>query len=205
MSESECIYPEEHRDSQGCLPFAYFRALKDKSCTPPVGTCFSMSWSDKPKPKKKEKEMSDLLLTPANLAASDTSAAQTATEIQPPSPQEISALVEQSGGGFAGVAAALIAVAGGGAAMKFYSDMNKNKHEEKMEKLRLESEAQKSNNGDHTACQAERATLLAKLEETNEKISRLESKQKGLALSVGDDMEDRLASLEKKVKRLSTE
>lgn len=192
---SDCIYPEEDKDSQGCLPFAYFKALKDQDCKPPVGTCYTMSWSSPKHEREKVKKMSDK-------SKADTTAA---SEVQPASPEDIGALIEQSGGGFTGVAAALIAVAGGGAAMKFYSDMNKNKHEEKMEKLRLESEAQKNNSGDHTACQAERATLIAKLEETNQKLTRLESKQKGLALSVGDDMEDRLASLEKKVKRMSTE
>ena len=148
---SDCIFPDEHRDSQGCLPFAYFRELGKTDCTPKVGECFTMGWGSAPKPElkpNKEKKMSDAVKNPDAVIPAETKA----IEVQPPSADEIGKLVEQSGGGAAGVAVALIAVAGGGAAMKFYSDFSKNKYEEKMEKLRFEGEAQKSNNGDHTAC-----------------------------------------------------
>ena len=147
--------------------------------------------------------MANLEQQAAPLVQKEALPEQKAIEIQPPSVDELGSLVEQSGGGAVGVAVALIAVAGGGAAMKFYSDFSKNRHEEKMEKMRLEAESQKNSNNDHTACQAERATLQEALSETNEKLARLESKQKTLALSMSDDVEDRIHALEKKIKRLS--
>lgn len=112
------------------------------------------------------------------------------------SPQEIGSLIEQAGGGGLGIAAALIAVAGGGAAFKFYSQFSKNRHEEKMEKMRLESEKQDK---EHGKCAAERLSLVAKLDAVSAQLAEMEKKQQALSLSVGDDLEDRLEALEKKV------
>lgn len=106
-----------------------------------------------------------------------------------------------------GVLVALIAVAGGGAAWKFYSQFSKNKHEENMEKLRLESEKQKNN--DHQQCNAKHLALNAKVEELTAKLEAAEqklasvsqSKSEGLNLDLDvDDMKDRIEKLEKALK-----
>jgi hypothetical protein len=128
--------------------------------------------------------------------AQDT--ATQAQEVALTASKDIAPLLEAAPGG-AGVAAALIAVAGGGAAFKFYSQWNKNKHEENMEKMRLESEKSQS---DHTKCGIERATLVAQIEQLNGKIQELEDKNKALSLSMGDDLSDRLEKLEKQLAKV---
>lgn len=107
---------------------------------------------------------------------------------------------------FNGVMVALIAVGGGGAAWKFYSQFSKNKHEENMEKLRLESE--KSKNDSHQQCNAKHTALSAKVEELSAKLAAAErnleeanSKSNGLELDFDvDDMKTRLEKLEKALK-----
>lgn len=129
------------------------------------------------------------------LPADPAAAVGQAQEVALTAANDIAPLLEAAPGG-AGVAAALIAVAGGGAAFKFYTQWNKNKHEENMERLRLESEKSET---DHTKCAAERVSLVAKIDALSAQLAEMEKKQKSLSLSVGDDLEDRLEAIEKKL------
>jgi uncharacterized protein HemX len=121
-----------------------------------------------------------------------------------PTAAELRDLATSGEGGAYGVILAAIAVAGGGAAWKFYSDASKNKHEERMERLRIEAE-QGKNKGDHTLCTAERVALENKLREATERLDKLERDHRTLALSAGDDLDDRILKIEKKIKRLAAD
>jgi TolA-binding protein len=133
-----------------------------------------------------------------NPLANAQETATQAQEVALTAANDIAPLLEAAPGG-AGVAAALIAVAGGGAAFKFYSQWNKNKHEESMERMRLESEKSES---DHAKCGIERATLVAQIEQLNGKIKELEDKNKALSLSMGDDLTERLEKIEKQLSKV---
>lgn len=102
---------------------------------------------------------------------------------------------------------AVVAVAGGGAAWKFYSEHSKRKHEENMARIERSDDQ-------HGACKAERAALDAKLSQVAERLEgalrRLDEVAKSLeqvraeAPSLGglepDVLEERLEKLEKAFK-----
>jgi hypothetical protein len=137
-------------------------------------------------------------------SAEETSAAPMAAhEVALTATKELAPLLEKPTD-FNGVMVALIAVAVAVAAWKFYSQFSKNKHEENMEKLRIQSEQQKNN--DHAQCDAKHMALSAKVEELSAKLAAAEDK---LAqppappdLDVDfDDMKDRLEKIEKSLKQ----
>ena len=87
---------------------------------------------------------------------------------------------------------AAMAVFGGGAAMKFYKQWAEQRHEEKMEKIKMESKGQDKSPGQ---CQAVHAQLTAQLTEVKAKVSALDSR-----IDVdfdGDRLERRVKKLEK--------
>lgn len=102
---------------------------------------------------------------------------------------------------------AVVAVAGGGAAWKFYDSYSKRKHEENMARI-------ERGDDQHGACKAERAALDAKLSQVAERLEgalrKLDEVAKGLeqvrseSPSLGglepDVLEERLEKLEKAFK-----
>jgi hypothetical protein len=87
---------------------------------------------------------------------------------------------------------AAMAVFGGGAAMKFYKQWAEQRHEEKMEKIKMESKGQDKSPGQ---CQAVHAQLTAQLTEVKAKVNSLDSR-----IDVdfdGDRLERRVKKLEK--------
>lgn len=112
-----------------------------------------------------------------------------------------------------GVVLALIAVAGGGAAWKFYNNFSKQKHEEAMERMKLDAQKQDDN---RKHCDTSSAAAMAKIGELEgklaklpdvaayeERIVKLEKQASKLSLSAfdPDELEERLVKLEKKLKR----
>lgn len=216
-----CVFKPEDKDESGCIHISDFLRLVN-GCRVTEQVCFvtysggSMEPEEKPEPKaKKVKHVEE---HPAAEAAGEHEAeapaapaaplavaqqAQQAQEVAVTATKEIAPLL-QNPTDFNGVLVALIAVAGGGAAWKFYSQFSKNKHEENMEKLRLESEKQKNN--DHAQCDAKHMALSAKVEELSAKLGAAEEKLASPPapppeLDVDfDDMKDRLAKLEKSLK-----
>jgi hypothetical protein len=205
-----CVFKPEDKDESGCIPISDFLRLVN-GCKVTEQVCFvtysggRMEPEEKPESKNKSKKASQELAVAdeAEALAVVPSAPVQAQEVALTATKEIAPLL-QNPTDFNGVLVALIAVAGGGAAWKFYSQFSKNKHEENMEKLRLESEKQKNN--DHAQCDAKHMALSAKVEEMSAKLSAAEEKLANPPapppeLDVDfDDMKDRLAKLEKSLK-----
>jgi len=127
-----------------------------------------------------------------------------AHEAQAPTPDEIVKIADNADGGTVGVVLALVAVLGGGAAWRFYSQHSKQKaeieakraeqdHELAMRRLELEA---------HSASTSP-PTCLAKHAEIEARLSAIESKSASFSLPDGfdaDDLSDRLAKIEKALK-----
>lgn len=106
-----------------------------------------------------------------------------------------------------GVVMAVVAVAGGGTAWKFYNDYSKRKHEENMARI----ENDKSKSDDHTQCAASRAALELKVAGLESTISHMQAamesvkkEQSSMSASVGnpavDELKEKIEELEKLLK-----
>lgn len=214
-----CVFKPEDKDESGCIPLSDFLRLTNE-CRVTESVCFVTYSGGYVEPEEKHEakvkskvaeehsaapadDGQELEIAPAAAPAAPLASAQQAQEVAVTATKEIAPLL-QNPTDFNGVLVALIAVAGGGAAWKFYSQFSKNKHEENMEKLRLESEKQKNN--DHAQCDAKHMALSAKVEELSAKLSAAEEKLANPPapppeLDVDfDDMKDRLEKLEKSLK-----
>jgi hypothetical protein len=170
-----CVFSEEIKDSQGCVPISVMFSDEAKNCALRDSVCFYFSYTAKAapeakteskKPAKKTETKGERMENDNNeQSAEETSAPAAAPmaahEVALTATKELAPLLEKPTD-FNGVMVALIAVAGGGAAWKFYAQFSKNKHEENMEKLRIQSEQQKNN--DHSQCDAKHMALSAKVE-----------------------------------------
>ena len=90
---------------------------------------------------------------------------------------------------------AVVAVLGGGTAWKFYRQFSEQKHEERMEKMKLDAKSQGNKGESPGACQAVHAQLKAEMEEVKGRLSKMDNK---LALNADFDGD----ALERKVKKL---
>lgn len=127
-----------------------------------------------------------------------------AHEAQAPTPAEILEVAQGADGGMVGVILAVVAVAGGGAAWRFYSQNSKQKAElaakrdEQAHELamrRLDVEANVAN--------ASPPPCLAKHAEIEARLSAIESKSASLTLPAGfdaDELSERIEKLEKALK-----
>jgi hypothetical protein len=149
--------------------------------------------------------------SPAQEPANDAIVAQVtddaglvAHEAQAPTPAEILEVAQGADGGMVGVVLALVAVLGGGAAWRFYSQHSKQKaalaekRDEQAHELamrRLDVEAQNAN--------ASPPPCLAKHAEIEARLATVESKSASLALPSGfdaDEMSERIEKIEKALK-----
>lgn len=100
------------------------------------------------------------------------------------------------------VALAVVGVAGGGAAWKFYQSHSKNKHEEAMKKLDIEQQRSEKQDDQHQQCNASRIALEAKVAALEAKIEKMPSS--GSSFDLGDfdpeELEERLKKLEAALK-----
>jgi hypothetical protein len=100
------------------------------------------------------------------------------------------------------VALAVVGVAGGGAAWKFYQSHSKNKHEEAMKKLEIEQQRSEKQDDQHKACDASRMALEAKVAALSAQIEKTTST--GSSFDLGDfdpaELEDRLKKIEAALK-----
>ena len=90
---------------------------------------------------------------------------------------------------------AVIAVLGGGTAWKFYRQHSEQKHEQEMQKMKLEAKAKGMEGQSPGPCQTVHAQLKAEVEEMK---SRLDKVDKKMALNADFDSDD----LERKVRKL---
>lgn len=104
-----------------------------------------------------------------------------------------------------------IAVLGGGAAWKFYSDHSKRKHEQEMAKIERQSNPGECKG--HAAIKTEVAELSEKVDDVSERVDEASEKLEAIAkkverthLTMGDfdaeEVEERLEKVEKVVKKL---
>jgi len=113
---------------------------------------------------------------------------------------ELSGIVGQDVTGMQ-VVMAVVAVGGGAAAWKFYTQRQKLKHEESMERMRQERE---SKDDQHKSCKAERASLEMKLGTVESRLAEVEKKGKSLDLGDfdPDEMQDELNRLKRQIRKL---
>ena len=192
----QCQIPPSSLDSSGCLKLKDFEALKLSGCEVPEGTCFTMeeeAAATAPSvPKRKEKHMSDPVKATAPVKATPPAKAEVAheavevKEVMAAPPVETKAVVEQPAvdpaaqlanlasqkdlGGY-GLIAGVVAVVGGGAAIKFYRDWIKGRQEIdskkseqdfELRKMELENKKFQQDEG-HKACSIERAAMAAQI------------------------------------------
>ena len=130
----------------------------------------------------------------------ETLTATTAPAPAAPTPQDVAGLVDAGGGGAVGIAAALIAVAGGGAAWKFYSQRSEQAHELAKEKLKMEQAAAGLNGAQPPPCATANAALEQKLAALTARVEAAEAAaKKGASLSADFDAD----ALERRVQRLA--
>ena len=120
-----------------------------------------------------------------------------------PTPGDLGALAQQGGGGMTGVILAIVAVVGGGAAWKFYSQRSEQQYELAKEKMKMDAAAQGMNGAQPPPCQAATTTLEQKIAALNTRIDAAEAKaeaasKKSSSFSADFDGE----ALERSVKRL---
>lgn len=208
-----------------CVPI--FKDM-DK-CRFEKGSCMSFIFADPNPDNPKGNTMSDPV-KPVDSAEPVASAAPAAPSVSampvaPPAPSatttsvgmpevpDISKFFKDGNITGGGIVAATIAVAGCGAAWKFYSQFSKQRHERQMAQ-----EERKSDEKDHSNCTASAAVkvdvanLSAKVSAQGEtltsiekKLSEMESKmKKGLSLGGGntEELEEKIEDLEKKIKKL---
>ncbi len=100
------------------------------------------------------------------------------------------------------VALAVVGVAGGGAAWKFYQSHSKNKHEEAMKKLEIEQQRSEKQDDKHQACDAARMALEAKVAALSAQVEKMTST--GSSFDLGDfdpaELEERLKKIEAALK-----
>ena len=102
------------------------------------------------------------------------------------------------------VALAVVGVAGGGAAIKLYQSMSKNKHDEAMKKLEIEQQRSEKQDDQHQACNASRVALEARVVALTAKVDEMSSKSSGSSFDLGEfdpeEIEERLKKIEESLK-----
>lgn len=142
---------------------------------------------------------------PADAAAQTHASTVASDSPAGPSVGELQAIMESSGGGPLGVAAALIAVVGGTAGFKLWTKVSEQKHEQSMKKLEIEQANAGLQGAQPPPCQAAHHTLLAEIKALNAKVAeqeaRLAKAEKATSginpLVDTEDLEDRVVVLEK--------
>lgn len=129
-----------------------------------------------------------------------------ATTSVPDAPFDLNQVIQSTNSGGAGVAIilALIAVAGGGAAWKFYKQFSEQKHEQAMKKLELEAQANGMKGVQPPPCQAQNVIIEGRLAAMEAKLATVEKKSSSISADFdAEELEERVLKLEKKVKTLS--
>ena len=97
---------------------------------------------------------------------------------------------------------ALLAVMGGGAAWKFYSQYSEQKHDQKMKQLELEAKSKGLSGAQPPPCQVANAKLEMEVKEIKTKLANVDKKLSFNADFDGDLIERKVKKLEKRLKAL---
>ena len=137
----------------------------------------------------------------------DNSNNTTAHESQPdPTLESINQIAQNTGGDSSvSLLLAMMAVVGGGAAWKFYTQYSEQKHEQKMKQLELEAQAAGLAGAQPPPCQAAKVKLEAELNEMKAKLEGLDRKLAFTADFDADLLERRMKKLERKLQDIEEE
>lgn len=134
------------------------------------------------------------------------------TEAPQTAAKELSGIIGHDVSG-AQVAMAVVAVAGGGAAIKLYNNISKRKHDEKMAQIESQKNEKKKSDkkDDHGSCNVARAALEARVLAAEQKTAALEarlaeiqkkSQDSGLDFDFDpEELQERIEKLEKALKK----
>lgn len=100
---------------------------------------------------------------------------------------------------------ALLAVLGGGAAWKFYRQHSEQKHEQRMQEMKLEAKAKGMEGQSPGPCQTVHAQLKAEVEELKSRLGKMDKRMSLNADFDGDEIERKVRKLEKWRKSLEEE
>ena len=137
----------------------------------------------------------------------DNSNNTTAHESQPdPTLESINQIAQTTGGDSSvSLLLAMMAVVGGGAAWKFYTQYSEQKHEQKMKQLELDAQAAGLAGAQPPPCQAAKVKLEAELQEVKTKLESLDRKVAFTADFDADLLERRMKKLERKLQDVEEE
>lgn len=160
-------------------------------------------WKKAHRKKVKERKMEHVKEeVPVMLADNSHATPLLASTVSEPAPFDIQKLVDSGGANGMTVVLAVVGVAGGGAALKFYQSWQKSRHEENMKRLEIEEKRADKQEDSHQKCSVERMVLESKIVALE---SKLETVSQKASLSFGsdfdpEDLEKRLKKLEKATK-----
>ena len=100
---------------------------------------------------------------------------------------------------------AILAVVGGGAAWKFYTQYSEQKHDQKMKEMELNAKAQGLAGAQPPPCQAAKVKLDAEIKEIKARLGKIDQKMSLNADFDGDTLERKVKKLEKRLKELEDE
>lgn len=238
-----CNLPADGLDEDGCVSSDYLKTIDLTKCQLRPDTCFSLGEpgeAQAPAPRAVTKVITHIVKKAAAKAVRkmevpmeehDTvpSPAPTPEQITPlPAPMratvampdnalgDIQKLLPADGNAsMITVLLAVVGVAGGGAAFKFYRSWQKSRHEQEMKRLEIEEKKAEKQDDKHEACNAARAALEARVASLEGQLANtvasLEQKvaeiqKSNSTVSLGDfdpeELEDRLKKDEDRLKKL---
>ena len=101
------------------------------------------------------------------------------------------------------VALAGMAVAGGSKAWSFYRDRAEQKHEQEMQKLKMEAQSQGMEGQQPPPCQAATAKMQAEIDSIKSKIGSIEKKTSMISADFdGEDVERKIKRMKKRIDEL---
>ena len=122
-------------------------------------------------------------------------------EVQPdPTANSFNQIAQTTGGDSSlTLMLAMLAVVGGGAAWKFYTQYSEQKHEQKMKQLEMQAQAQGLAGAQPPPCQAAKVKLEAELNQMKAKVEGIDRKLAFTADFDADLLERRVKKLERKI------
>jgi len=101
------------------------------------------------------------------------------------------------------IALAGMAVAGGSKAWSYYRDRAEQKHEQEMQKLKIEAQSQGMDGQQPPPCQAANQKLQAELDEIKSKLSAVQKKTSMISADFdGEDVERQIKRMKKRIDEL---
>lgn len=167
-------------------------SIQYENCDFPPGTTFRFYYRGEPVD-------TDQPVTPAQTPEPTATMQQPAPEPPPFDPVQLQQLGADNP--MLAIGLAIVAVLGGGAAWKQWGKMSEQKHEVEMRKLELQAQVQANvPTVQPPPCQAADAATRAQLVQLEGRIAKAEKASEGFSVGISDEMEERIAKLEKAAK-----